>query len=231
MASVFDLALNAALLQAPLADHEIGLDKSFAQVCHYMADFPESRLDDFQSLDLNDIENLKLLSGQYFAAYRKSDFPKSPQTKTDEIVKLITKYAFYPDSEMDELMQVHRNAMMAENCVGNLLERYIDSVMRKFDWHWCCGDLVKSTDFLHSKADGTWIALQIKTGSSSENSSSSKIRQGTEILKWHRRIPKSGNTRWHKLPEVMLNKGLSEQGFETYVRKYLSDSKNQNSEG
>lgn len=62
--------------------------------------------------------------------------------------------------------------MCAENYAGNLLERYLDSVLRKNDWCWCCGDFVKAIDFIGKDDNGKWQALQIKNRDNTENSSS-----------------------------------------------------------
>jgi SinI restriction endonuclease len=48
----------------------------------------------------------------------------------------------------------HQYSMCAENCVGALLERYLDSVLRKQGWHWCCGDFIKAIDFINKDQNG-----------------------------------------------------------------------------
>ena len=111
--------------------------------------------------------------------------------------------------------------MVAENCVGTLLERYLDSVLRPHGWHWCCGNFVKAIDFVRQDHDGQWLALQIKNRDNSENSSSSAIRSGTNIQKWFRSYSRTGNTNWHNLPPLMQGFQVSEQGFISFVRSYL----------
>lgn len=111
--------------------------------------------------------------------------------------------------------------MCAENCVGALLERYLDSVLRANGWHWCCGDFVKAIDFVGRNTDGSWLALQIKNRDNSENSSSSAIRNGTPIQKWFRSFSKTGLTNWGNLPELMQGYSLSEEGFISFARTYL----------
>jgi hypothetical protein len=96
--------------------------------------------------------------------------------------------------------------MGAENLVGDLLERYLASVLEPHGWIWCSGAMVKAVDFIlpPSTSGGAWRMLQVKNRDNSENSSSSAIRAGTEIEKWHRTFSK-----------------LSEENFERFVRTYL----------
>jgi hypothetical protein len=69
--------------------------------------------------------------------------------------------------------------------------------------------------------DGRWDALQIKNRDNSENSSSSKVRAGTNIQKWFRSFSMTGATNWPNLPTLMQGYGLSEEGFNKYVEDYL----------
>lgn len=115
--------------------------------------------------------------------------------------------------------------MCAENCVGSLLERYLDSVLRPQGWYWCCGDFVKAVDFISRDENGQWLALQIKNRDNSENSSSSAIRNGTKIQKWFRSFSKKGGTNWDNLPQMMRGYNLSESDFIAFTKKYLEQEK------
>ncbi len=121
--------------------------------------------------------------------------------------------------------------MCAENCVGNLLERYLDSQLRTSYWNWCCGEFVKAIDFLGRNDNGEWIALQIKNRDNSENSSSSAIRDGTRIQKWFRSFSKDTKkgrvsfTNWQKLPPLMQGYNLNENDFKLFVSKYIEEEK------
>ena len=115
--------------------------------------------------------------------------------------------------------------MCAENCVGSLLERYLDSVLRQQGWYWCCGNFIKAIDFINKDERGMWLALQIKNRDNTENSSSSAIRNGTQIQKWFRSFSKKGETNWDNLPELMQGYNLSESGFIAFAKKYLKQEK------
>jgi hypothetical protein len=131
----------------------------------------------------------------------------------------------YKKEDSERIKREHQNAMSAENCVGALLERYLDSVLRKHGWHWCCGDFVKAIDFISMDEQGGWLALQVKNRDNSENSSSSAIRDGTPIQKWFRSFSRTGATNWENLPSSTQGCGLSEAGFIAFVRRYLDSEK------
>ena len=127
--------------------------------------------------------------------------------------------------ETEEIKITHLESMASENAVGALLERYLDSVLREKGWAWCCGNFVKAIDFIKFD-NGVWFELQIKNRSNTENSSSSKIREGTSIHKWYRTEAKTGETMWNNVPEPMKGINLSEEGFKKCVEQYLKKNIN-----
>ena len=131
----------------------------------------------------------------------------------------------YSKEQCERIKKEHQHSMSAENCVGALLERYLDSVLRAEGWHWCCGDFVKAVDFINRDADGRWLTLQVKNRDNSENSSSSAIRNGTPIQKWFRSFSKRQKTNWDNLPPAMREKGLSEENFLKFIDGYISSEK------
>ena len=116
--------------------------------------------------------------------------------------------------------------MAAENIIGELLEMYIDNMSRVTSAGWCraYGDVVKGVDFVKSSPSG-WILLQIKNRDNSENSSSSAIRSGTNIIKWFRTFSRTGNTNWSNFPDDMLKSQMSENGFRIFVQDYMASLK------
>ncbi len=205
---------------------ESGLHESFAQVCSYLAEDIARHSRKTNHVYLFDLVGLGKLAGNYIAGYRQSVFPKLPGTQPDELVGVVMQVAYgYSQESTDRIKLEHRHAMIAENCVGALLERYIESVLRTNGWHWCCGNFVKAVDFIRLGSDGLWQALQIKNRDNSENSSSSAIRVGTDIEKWFRFFSKTGKTNWDHLPEFMRGYGLSEVGFIGFVSTYLETRK------
>lgn len=225
----FDDTLAYQAIQRRLGNSvfERGLDTSFVEICRYLYESPESlswRNKDKPSLTSSD--GLNSLAIKYVGGFRKSDFPTLPGTVPDEMVSIILATAYnYSTKEASQIVLDHQKAMCAENCVGALLERYLDSVLRQGGWHWCCGSYVKAVDFIRRREDGTWLALQIKNRDNSENSSSSKIREGTQIEKWFRTYSRTGRTNWENLPPLMRGYGLSENGFRQYVERYIELNK------
>jgi uncharacterized protein CbrC (UPF0167 family) len=230
---------NAALLAAGLCDNddERSLIPSFVEVCSFLAEFPNelswrtSKVSPVKPNVKTD-EGLAALANRYFEAYRRSDFPVEPSTVPDDMVSVIMEKAYgYSAEECQKIKLEHQHAMCAENCVGNLLERYLDSKLRQSHWSWCCGEFVKAIDFLGKNQDGEWIALQIKNRDNSENSSSSAIRDGTRIQKWFRSFSKDTKngrpsfTNWEKLPSLMQGYDLNEDDFKLFVSSYIESKK------
>lgn len=103
---------------------------------------------------------------------------------SDPAIKTIVQYIM-KINEVEALEQErHHNLFMsAENIQGNLLEEYINNNIRPFGWLWCKGNVLRAVDFCTK--DGCFF-LQVKNKSNTENSSSSAIRNGTQIQKWYR---------------------------------------------
>ena len=198
----------------------------FGQICSFLRENPESlswRGKNKPSLD--DSDGIIALAKKFINGYTRSDFPAQPGTVPDEMVSIVMQVAYgYSKAESVKIKIEHQHAMCAENCVGALLERYIDSVMRSYGWVWCCGEFVKAVDFILPNESG-WNALQIKNRDNSENSSSSAIRNNTNIQKWFRTFSRIGKTNWDNLPEMMQDKGLSEKDFIRFAKKYLKQQK------
>lgn len=218
-------------------DDERSLIPSFVEVCLFLSEFPKEL--SWRTSKLSPVKpstqteaGLATLANRYFEGYRRSDFPVEPSTIPDEMVSVIMEKAYgYSPKECEKIKIEHQHAMCAENCVGNLLERYFDSKLRKSHWSWCCGEFVKAVDFLGRNENGEWIALQIKNRDNSENSSSSAIRDGTRIQKWFRSFSKdikkgrSSFTNWENLPSLMQGYSLNENDFKIFVAQYIKKEK------
>lgn len=201
------------------------LRDAFISVIKYLNQFPEylSARSKKRKIDVSEKDGITQLAFTYFNAFYSPTVPKLPQTVPDEMVSLIMREVFgYTKEQTDEIKKTHLQSMASENAVGSLLERYLDSVLRPNGWAWCCGDFVHAIDFLKYD-NGIWYELQIKNRSNSENSSSSAIRTGTKIHKWYRTKATTGETMWNSVPEPMQGLGLSEEGFKSFVEKYLKD--------
>ncbi|MEY4978431.1 MAG: hypothetical protein RLZZ352_701 [Pseudomonadota bacterium] len=172
--------------------------------------------------DLSTMTGIKKLYGRYRTAYLKPVFPSEPRTTPDELVSLILQQAYgYTETRCEQIKLDHQRSMGAENCVGALLEKYICYKSASDGWAWCCGELVKATDFI-KKTHSSWLQIQIKNRDNSENSSSSAIRNGTDIQKWFRTYSKTGKTNWENLPNCFKDYGMSETDFHQFCIHHLT---------
>lgn len=158
-----------------------------------------------------------------FMSGRHSNGPVIPKTIPDLRVRDVLQYAYNVDpSNIDKAIDHHMQAMGAENFIGWILEQYIAEHAEPIGWIWCSGSLVKSIDFI-KKEENTWEFLQIKNRSNSENSSSSKVRDGTTIKKWFRIFANNGKTNWEAFPDSILREKLSENDFREYLLKHIKN--------
>lgn len=142
-------------------------------------------------------------------------------TKKDPAVDEVLKaFENVSPQDLERIGNAHRVSMQAENIIGELLERYVAGMLEKRGWIWCCGETMKSVDFIKEGCNEDAKLLQIKNRSNSENSSSSAIRRGTNIEKWYRTSSTTGKTRWELLPEnsdADHNERCTEEGFYQFV--------------
>lgn len=151
--------------------------------------------------------------------------PAPPETVPDNLVSFILEHYFDIDAKkLDQIKVDHALSMGAENMVGDILERYIATVLEPKGWIWCSGSVLKSIDFI-KRTKTEWILLQIKNRDNSENSSSSAVRKNTTILKWFRTFAKTGKTNWENFPDPEVAKHLSEKDFLAFVKTYLETLK------
>jgi len=136
------------------------------------------------------------------------EFLKVKKSYTNEIIKNVIKY--------------HYDAMGAENIIGHYLEEFINENKGKENWIWCSGSVIDKIDFIqkiNANKNVTWKALQVKASSNTENSSSSEVRENTEILFWCRRnATKKNSQNWEELREFISNDNLNEENFLEFLR-------------
>ena len=161
-----------------------------------------------------------------FVEGRVPNEPKPPSTVPDELVSVVlNSYFNIPKGDLGRIKREHQLSMSSEGIVGDLLERYIASVIELHSWVWCSGEVVKSVDFIKAPINRSdvWVALQVKNRDNSENSSSSAIRRGTSIKKWYRTKSRTGATMWPVFPDSIAAKSLSEEGLQKFASEYLKD--------
>lgn len=120
-----------------------------------------------------------------------------------------------------KLVYAHRLCMSAENILGLLLEEFLFEELSALGWACAWGETIKAVDFCCK--DGR--LLQVKNRSNSENSSSSKIREGTNIHKWYRVNANSGEYLWADLQHYVGNcPTLTEENFNKFIERILTNN-------
>lgn len=185
---------------------------------------------DFDSINefLRENEELKpkitLTVKKYREARKKKPKIKDIHTKADEVAVLLLKNKFrLNDGEVNLMMENSNKVKAVTNEIGNILEYYLAKRLSQYGWIWCAGEVVKSTDFIKKSGDGKWRMLQVKNRENTENSSSSKVREGTNIEKWYRFNSNTGKTRWDKFPDDDVKNVLSENDFIKFVNSHSFD--------
>lgn len=164
----------------------------------------------------------------------------NPKTAcTDPIIKEIIKASKnLTDEEATFYEAYHNLSMSAENIQGGLLEEYISTNIADYGFSWCCGETLRATDFCNE--DGS-VLLQVKNKSNTENSSSSNIREGTDIQKWYRVGTKSVNKikvpcfKWDGLNKIVNDNrsknsinlppcSMSEEKYEEFVAEKVKEN-------
>lgn len=138
-----------------------------------------------------------------------------PGTIADPIIEKIigSRLGNLTDVELNNITFAHRLGMSAENILGLILEEYLSENLKGKGWYCAWGDTVSKVDFVNE--DGS--LLQIKNRSNSENSSSSSVRDGTQINKWFRIKADRIEYMWPELNEICGTVNLSEDSFVGFV--------------
>jgi hypothetical protein len=214
-----------AIAQTAMASVRPDLSDKYATVIRFLAGQPSaaSAMRGSSAPAIGSAEYVRR-QADAFATSRDPRSPHPPSTVPDVMVSVILKEYFdIPQADLERVKREHLLSMGAENLVGELLERYLASVLEPRGWVWCSGALVKAVDFVKPPeiTGGRWRLLQVKNRDNSENSSSSAIRAGTEIEKWFRTFSRKSGSNWAAFPDTSLRQHLSEEAFKNFVRQYL----------
>lgn len=202
------------------------LSVKYVTVIEFLCDNPNMAATG-RSKDSSEIGTLNYIKVQAlnFKKGREPKTPEPPKTIPDEMVGIIlNQYFNVPADEIQKAKEWHLLSMGAENLVGDLLERYIAHTLEDEGWVWCSGSVVRSVDFIYRDEQRQWQSLQVKNRDNSENSSSSAIRNGTPIKKWHRTFSKKQGDNWKNFP-LKTPHNLSEENFKKFVGNYLQNLK------
>jgi hypothetical protein len=153
---------------------------------------------------------------------------KKKQIKSSTIPDRAVKYIFGlivngDESTMSAAENHHSKFMKIENLIGSLIEEYLSEKLKSSGWYCAWGESIKSVDFFSINGD----LLQVKTSDNSENSSSAKVREGTQIKKWFRRFSKKDDVyNWEELNQLTGVHDLSEKDFRTFSSEIISKNPN-----
>lgn len=193
---------------------------SFIEIYNFLLLNPEfaSRVRDKKKITTSDW--FEKTARKFYESKYKNFTPSTPGTVPDSMVDSILNLYYGYDLKKLKIMQIeHQHSMAAENAVGEFIELYLDSILSKHGWIRCCGQIVSKTDFI-KKIGSSYKMLQVKSRDNTENSSSSSVREGTEIMKWFRYFAKTGKKNWDKFPDENAKQELSEDGFINFVKNY-----------
>jgi len=201
----------------------------YSHIIWYISEYPESASKGRgkNSPEPLSSEYIKENAHKFYQA-RLPKEPKPPATIPDEVVSIILdEYFNVPNKSLEKAKKEHLLSMGAEGLVGDLLERYLSSIMEAHGWLWCAGAMIRGVDFIKppGNENHSWTLLQVKNRDNSENSSSSAIREGTEIKKWFRTFSRRAESNWDNFPDDKIKHLLSEKGFIIFVRSYLKKIK------
>ena len=147
----------------------------------------------------------------------------SPSTIPDPLVMMLLNARIKGLSMLDfELIKVgHRVSMTVDNVVVLILEEYIHEKLISYGWSACWGSCIKAVDFCSYEGS----LIQVKNKSNTENSSSNKIRVGTDIKKWYRFNASNGESNWKELNKIVGNDiCLSEEEFQSFAIELVKNN-------
>ena len=201
--------------------NESEIDKSLILI-DFLCKNPNQFSSRSKKLSLDSDEGRLEIINKFLRARNKEYKLKEPSTVIDPAAEKIMKTTNYSLEELsNSINKGHQHYMLAENMVGDLLEDYLAQKLEPQGWVWCAGEFVRGTDFI--KKDGNqYKQLQIKNRNNTENSSSSKIRVGTDINKWWRLNAKTGETNWGNFPEE-IDIDSTDEDFLKFVEKKLEE--------
>jgi len=199
-------------------------DKKFEAILNFLKQNPD-RVPNNLNISLE--EDIFKLYKKYQNSLLTIMTLSKPNTIPDIAVSVVLQsYLELSKEKVEYIKETHQYSMAAENMVGFLLEKYIASILEDHNWIWCSGSVVKAIDFIKLNVDNTWEAFQVKNRDNTENSSSSQIRNGTDIKKWFRTFSRpstkrKNNTNWENFPEEEFRNLLSEEGFLSFIRDQM----------
>lgn len=192
--------------------------------------FPKKRNIEINKKSFHNLKSvdIEVYFKQYFTdyfedQYKTYEFKQSNNVKDPAVSCILSIQNKISETESMANLSTHSQIMGIENKVGDLLEDYIEHECKGFNIVRCAGKTLLSVDFITFDLRGNVINLiQVKNRSNSENSSSSRVRKNTKIVKWYRLNAKTGGTLWTSFP--LVGHQLSESKFLDFVKNAVNGS-------
>lgn len=177
-----------------------------------------------------DSKHLSSLQNTFIRSRNTKISITEPKTITDDALwEYIRLQKNLSSKQVNEFAKYHKIAMSIETKLGTLLESFIYKHISKHNWIWCSGSIIQDIDFINKNinkdGDVQWVSLQVKNSDNSENAASSRVRVGTNIKKWFRRLSKVKNKdNWIELVKIVkeddqeLKGELSEKNYLNYLK-------------
>lgn len=202
-------------------DWDEGIKAVFKAICLNPTIAP-TNVKDSKDGSVTAIEKWVLKYSKGYEGRASQRVSNAPGTTADPIIDSIIggRLTHLDDEDLENIKFAHRLGMSAENILGLILEEYLAENLADSGWHCAWGETARSIDFIKNNGE----MLQVKNRSNSENSSSMRVRAGTEIQKWHRVDAKTGAYQWASLNEMCGIDSLSEANFVDFVKKLLSEN-------
>lgn len=196
--------------------------------------FPKIKIEENQSIECSFKEYIVDWCTKYYKD-RNNPALKRPLKNYGEkdpaLIERVAANTQETQNTLNNFLTGHFIYMSAENMNGSILEEYLATVLEPHCWIWCAGATFKAIDFCYLKPHKE-ILLQVKNKYNTENSSSSAIRNGTEIKKWYRlQKPKSKTgfdtpiPNWKELVNIIsasneeFSKLLTEENYLKYIKE------------
>lgn len=216
--AITQLGIEGALQQAQSFAASLGYTWTHGATVVFQASCKPGLEPNFRGTQQSSNESIEKWVRQYFNDYhnrpsvRKSNPPATVHDDALDIV-IHSRLKGLASSELDLIKWAHRLGMSAENIMGTILEEYLADRLMAHGWYCAWGSVVKAVDFVSEAGD----LLQVKSRNNTENSSSNKIRNGTNIKKWWRFHATQGSTNWDELNQLLGLNVLSEMDFRAFV--------------
>ena len=162
---MLDHAYNPEAATAAITATDPFMENAFLTLIRFLSDNPGAapkprRL----STEPGSPDHLEKLAIQFVRA-RRIRAPSPPETVPDEVVSIILEdYFGEPSTDIQDIKRTHALSMGAENIIGDLLERYLSSILEQHRWVWCSGSVAKSIDFIRPPSDNRtgWVVSQFE---------------------------------------------------------------------